>query len=492
MNRILLATSIAPFETENQKKAVASWLEAGFDVVSLNAPEEISVLEARFPEVRFVPLSRDGRREHGKPFPYVFDIMQWLMKSDYEVIGIINADIHLINFPPELYDAIYESASQGNMLHAHRMETASLSPEDMANAYYFHGIDIFFFHRSILSIFDDDGFCIGNSMWDYWAPMTAAHYGVQQLEIKNLCFWHISHPIRWDENKMKPYLKRLSKKFFQSDDYNAAHSFFLRHMALYNNGLMASSGAASQQKLLCIVPDDAAEPTIRSLQNQTRKAILVKAGEADSIDRSDYAYAFYAQSGHIYEDCALELAIHEMENRSCDKAVLGASYVEEEEGKPYWWKGSFYINRKIALERIPHKYNGKSCKLGFPFSIVPSRHLDIRRIANMGRIVLYPAGGETNYLLENAETSGIPLSIISLCDGDRQKWGKELHGYPIASPERLPDIDCDYVLINSYRYANEIYDKLAMVISPDKLVRIDEITDYSSPKWFDEYQGGME
>ena len=75
MEKILIATSIAPFEIENQRKAIDSWIEAGFEVISVNTISELELLKKDFPDIHFIEAKRDASTEKGRPLIYVYDIL---------------------------------------------------------------------------------------------------------------------------------------------------------------------------------------------------------------------------------------------------------------------------------------------------------------------------------------------------------------------------------------------------------------------------------
>ncbi|MEK7990379.1 MAG: hypothetical protein VSS52_005180, partial [Thiotrichaceae bacterium] len=65
MSQIIIATSIAPKNIENQKLATESWVKCGFKVVSINIRQEIKQLRSQFPHVTFHEAKRDARKETG-------------------------------------------------------------------------------------------------------------------------------------------------------------------------------------------------------------------------------------------------------------------------------------------------------------------------------------------------------------------------------------------------------------------------------------------
>ncbi len=77
-HKTLLATSIAPGNLENQKKAVQTWLALGFSVFSLNTKKEIELLACLYEEVNFYQVQRDAKEDCGKPIVYIEDILDFL------------------------------------------------------------------------------------------------------------------------------------------------------------------------------------------------------------------------------------------------------------------------------------------------------------------------------------------------------------------------------------------------------------------------------
>src|ERR1700733_6230934 len=102
---VAIATSIPPKMTRLQNgedigeryqaDCVASWIEAGFKVYSVNAPEEIPALAGRFPQVEFMPTDRDARAVAGRKMPFIDDLLLALARQDRLIVGIVNADICL-------------------------------------------------------------------------------------------------------------------------------------------------------------------------------------------------------------------------------------------------------------------------------------------------------------------------------------------------------------------------------------------------------------
>ena len=88
-NEVCLVTSLIPEQrVDIQHEAIQSWLNYGFEIVSLNTQSEIDKLSENFSHVRFIPQSRDGRIIAGKPVIYVNDILDYLQETKHKMCGI--------------------------------------------------------------------------------------------------------------------------------------------------------------------------------------------------------------------------------------------------------------------------------------------------------------------------------------------------------------------------------------------------------------------
>lgn len=75
-----------------------------------------------------------------------------------------------------------------------------------------------------------------------------------------------------------------------------------------------------------------------------------------------------------------------------------------------------------------------------------------------GRIAVYGAGFH-NYFLFNL----YPFEdlVAMFIDGDQNKWGQELRGKPIVSPQEIATLPVQAILISSHHFENEIFDTIA-------------------------------
>ena len=141
-NKIILGTSLAPFNIEKQMKAVKTWIDNGFQVISCNIKEEIEILREMFSDipVEFVEIKRNAE----KNLPYIQDILEEASDRTENVCGFINSDIFLSDMPSGMYGYI-EHEAKNSIIIIHRNEINQL--EDIKNLdwkLHFDGIDMFF------------------------------------------------------------------------------------------------------------------------------------------------------------------------------------------------------------------------------------------------------------------------------------------------------------------------------------------------------------
>jgi hypothetical protein len=196
---INLVTSVAPHNVENQRRAIDSWLRAGFSVTSLNAESEIDQSRRLFPEIDCQPVARDAGSECGRPLVYLDDVFAYLRKNGTEVCGLINSDIHLRTDEATIRYVVEQA--RGSLLLACRTDVESL--ESRIGEVFKHGFDVFLFDRGILDLVPASKFCLGQPWWDYWFP--SCILGMQrQISLKLVTFpfiAHIRHSSSWDRDR---------------------------------------------------------------------------------------------------------------------------------------------------------------------------------------------------------------------------------------------------------------------------------------------------
>lgn len=193
-------TSIAPRDisatkADRQQLAIESWLESGFEPVSLNCKEECQLLSDRFPQVEFRDVSRDARGVAGKPLIYVDDLLSAVANADEAVSGIVNSDIIFrskFDLPAE-----FSRISSGGLVYGCRLDVDSA--RDTQGRIYDVGFDYYFLDKATASLYPTSELCMGAPMWDYWMPLISSKLKRPTQFLRNIVAWHVVHEQAWSQ-----------------------------------------------------------------------------------------------------------------------------------------------------------------------------------------------------------------------------------------------------------------------------------------------------
>lgn len=424
---MLIATSLMysddTYEIEKQKKAMQTWEDIGFEVISCNVEEEITKLKPVFTDVRFVELTRSGKEQTGKPFPFIFDILQALKRNtvdDGELCGIVNSDIFLLNVTMSDMEAFFKEKPD-TVLIMHRYDIDD--EKDTKGEYYFSGIDAFFFQRQYIDVFPDKSFMLGRPEWDHWFLYEADKAGMHVLEVKNKVAFHIKHKQRWTA-------KESTGMVVKKDTLKKSTSF---DEAYYHDTNVLLSDL-SHRRVLGTLP-------------QKGEFLATADGYYDDIDREDmlqwekdcYGESFesvgvlFFKENKPYRVCALHRKVEAVEN--------GAFAL-----------GEFFENEK-AKGNILRYIDFKS----FDFA------------KKLGRVYVYPAGRAARLLVDCLQEYGI--EVLGMVDKDSALWGKSYLGNQIFDLSVLDHKNSyDSVLVASNLYVREIYEELKQRVDDNKLI----------------------
>jgi len=205
---IVVATSIPPqsrpqdsgrrIDGDYQKVCIASWLECGFRILSVNAPDEVPDLAARFPQVTFIQVDRNAAWLSGRGNPFISDLLRTLSQVPERVVGIINSDIV---FEPSL--AWCEQLPQltaNTIVTAQRYDASSLAHGALRRFPW--GFDYFFFEKPLADRLAERAmpFAMGLPWWDYWFPMAASLEGYETRVLERPAIVHLAHPTAYVES----------------------------------------------------------------------------------------------------------------------------------------------------------------------------------------------------------------------------------------------------------------------------------------------------
>lgn len=422
---MLIATSLMysedTFEIEKQKKAMETWRALGFDIISCNVCEEMVQLKKLFKNVSFVELARSGKEIAGKPFPFIYDILQALkskVREKNELCGIINSDIFLKNISINELELFFEY-DKDKMLIMHRYDIED--ELDTKGEYYFSGIDAFFFGSEYISVFPDMGFMLGRPEWDHWFLYEAQKAGMNICEVKNKVAFHIKHKQRWtakDSNRMITSKVQDRKIMILDETYYCDTNVImsdLKHRKMFGS---------SENKVAVVEREDGFWDDI------DRKELLTWEKKYYGYDIESIGLMYF-KDNKAYRICALHREIN------------------------------LCANESFALGEIKEKSKGNILRY------VDFRDLDI--FNDLKNVYVYPSGRAARLLVDCLETYGI--SVLGMVDKDNSLWGKTYLGKTINSISVLKKEEkYDHVLVASNLYISEIYSELTRIVDKEKLI----------------------
>lgn len=190
---VLIATSLAlSADMSSQRHAIDSWLQAGFAVVSLNRPEDISALKREFPDISFAVLSHNGGNNYNARQVYLNDLLNYLRQSNTAVCGIVEPDICL--YGSNLVAAIAKEAVNCLIY----QEKTSIEGLRCFEGTAFPGPGCIFFDRQILACYPNETFSLDQPWWDYWAILIPL---INKIPIKHVTTpfaYHVTHSQHYD------------------------------------------------------------------------------------------------------------------------------------------------------------------------------------------------------------------------------------------------------------------------------------------------------
>lgn len=191
---MIAITSIAPGHKNfmNQFVAVNSWHDMGFNVVSMNRPEEIKQLRHKFPDVVFVPTLATMEHVYGKPNVTISAMMEYLQSRGSSHVMIINSDI-IIYDSWDRHKFILDNATRGVVV----LSRYDFDEEYKEGKKFQNGFDAFVMDRNYLSIFPETQLCMGQCFWDYWLPYQAVLNKVPIFKENKAYIFHKRHETQY-------------------------------------------------------------------------------------------------------------------------------------------------------------------------------------------------------------------------------------------------------------------------------------------------------
>jgi|GEM_PF-1231901 len=499
-NTVIVATSIVPKGIENQKAAIDTWIKAGFKVISFNSYEEWLAIKDNFDDIEIVVIDRDASLEFGKPYIYCNDILDYFKKCSYDICGIINSDIYLSNIDSSFLDFLSKEAID-SFIFGSRIDVHTL--DNLNGTVLENGFDYFFFDKKISEIYDQEGFCLGQPVWDLWIIFMPIIKGITVKRLVSPIGYHLVHCCNWDKVTNDRFRKVLLEKYkmdlckFSSKSYitPASDSIdFLELISDYAEEIIYMD--RSNDLSILLVYDNGGisrenSPTYKSILEQIYKNYRIVNIHEEEIDVTQCTESLiclikegcildkrflYIMLTYIKEKdaviCNLQLTDDDMKNMKvinlfdiCGSQVNANNITDE-----------CVIYKKSCYEKVHREYY-RIANLNVAFlgmSLVKMKyHIFVeRKIEKYAgkRILFYGAGGHTRTLLENVNFSR--FHICGIVDRNRGLWGSEIFGHRIYSISEMDSIKFDYILISSMLYELEIYNELIGMLPEDKIVKI--------------------
>jgi hypothetical protein len=155
-------------------RCVASWVAAGYRVVSVNGAAEAALLAPRYPAIEVRAIARTAEAKTGRPLIHLADVLAECAAAPEPLVGVINADLFF--HAPEALAGFLAQADGRTLLYGSRLDVDDLDAPGAARAYVI-GLDYFFFAPAMVADLADEGFLIGETWWDYWLPIALAKRG---------------------------------------------------------------------------------------------------------------------------------------------------------------------------------------------------------------------------------------------------------------------------------------------------------------------------
>lgn len=482
MTKIVLGTSLAPFDFKKQEIAVNSWIKNGFRVVSCNTKNEIEILEEHFGrlKVEFVAVERDATSIVGKPLPYIQDILDTVAQGTEQVCGFVNSDIIMADMPDGMLDFLVREADN-SLIFVHRNEIDCINDINNLNwRIHFEGIDLFLIDRKLAHGFYDDGFFV-QSVWDLGILTKCDIMGIKVKELVNPIIFHLRHTLKWDFETSYYLIKEFSNKYFKNQE-----NVYKRAWDSYYNILLEKCEQICFYQMKgysCLFVGDLDDvETIKSIENQDYENIKI----SDRWEKEkSYDYIFNIKKGVIYSKVFCRIAMYIMERFDVKKLEMGRFFVSLIEKEPVYNE----LNRNInLLEQINEESrlntlvlrNTKKVKQGKLLLPVSYEKVDInnRNIIShkmlRGQVYLMPAGIRANewYNINHNKLSYV--QIKGYIDNNKEKLGLR-SGVPVYSTDRLKQEHEVCVIIASKYYSKEIYQQLCKILSNDKILNASQM-----------------
>jgi FkbM family methyltransferase len=186
----LTSLSATPTNVSLVRQCIASWRNAGLQVVAFNHPDEIPDLTGLY-DVEFVPVAGTTASIFGKHFVPIKCMLDWAAAREAPVL-FINSDIRLRLAAWELQRLRW--ISEGGLCYLIRHNH---DDDESCADLEISGIDGFLFHGRDAGQFPDSFLSMGQPFWDYWLPYVFSVTGRPVCAVEFPAAFHRRHEYHW-------------------------------------------------------------------------------------------------------------------------------------------------------------------------------------------------------------------------------------------------------------------------------------------------------
>ena len=476
---ITIATTIAPRDIANQQRAIHSWIEHGFHVVSLNDVSEIDVLRPHFPEIEFVKVHRTAKERFGRHYVYFDDFMAYFQSISQEVCGIVNSDIHFVGYENRLAAFMAEEAKE-TLVFGPRMDVESLDTRRNGVEFGF-GFDFFFFPRRLSEIFPATELCLGLPWWDFWILLLPMKHHIPLKKLVTPVAYHIKHEIKWAEEPFEVLgeviFDHLSKEGYSIDIGGAGKATYCYRIVDGASQPIVIDKLSKLASVLSILVGDGdasqLENTTQSLTNQTVPVVWMHEHDAAAVlEENKASFIYYMPIGTTIPPYFLEYMISYFEEDT-DRVVCSVKYehsffkhfnnslsamaketVENAERYPLLRGNSLYRTSAKSVTNV--RFVGMSMLVISMKQFIQSKYHPYS-----GKpLYLYGAGGHTEQFVSSGVFEELPLKGIAVKDTTPLP-NQVKYGLPIITLDELQRTEESVLMISSFTYEDEIYEELS-------------------------------
>lgn len=496
---IVLVTSIAPKNLENQRLALGSWINQGFKIISCNTKGEIACVHGMFPDIEFVEVTRDARDVIGKPCPYIYDMFQILKERANHICGIVNSDIHLRKCSKGLYAYLMKEAEK-SVIFMRRQEVKDVSGMDrLDSSVFFGGIDTFLFQKDVIDLIEDDGLILGQAMWDYWFPIVLGNRGIKVRELINPVTFHITHAVQWDDEMTGKIAERICRRHFKEVKIEDAVFFlkdrFFQMLSPIDLAICYVPEAISHKRVL-ILGEEADMVSDAFLQRQTYGKVSYAPRTRFLGNYSEYDYIMILPYAVEMSDVFVAASVWIMENYHFS-AIQPLMYLRGNKSNAVKIENCNDSMLKRFNSEIDHLVicksedyrvcrNGsvdiQSCQIAMCSIIIEEDESVIwERERFSGRTLVFPAGYIARTWVKRYRAIAKEIKIVGFVDNAPGLHHMIFDGLEVYPPGILERTDLyDKILVITNLYAEEIYCQLMENVKGKEIIIWDE---FDGKKW---------